>query len=46
MSREKEIADVTAEADALLGKLRANVAALNAILATDPEVTGDQPATA
>jgi hypothetical protein len=41
-----EIKAVTTELEQLMGKLRANVDALQAILTTDPEVTGDQPAPA
>lgn len=42
---ESEIRAVVAELDALMGELRANVSALQAIL-TEPEVPGDQPAPA
>lgn len=38
---EDEIRLIVAQLDRLMGALRLSVAALNAILATDPEVTGD-----
>lgn len=40
-----EIRSIVTELDALMGELKANVSALQAIL-TEPEVPGDQPAPA
>ena len=41
---ESEIEAVTSQLDRLMGALRVNVAALQAILTDEPEVQGDQPA--
>lgn len=45
---DSEIRAVTDQLEQLMGELRANVTALEAILTDDnaPEVTGDQPAPA
>lgn len=43
---ESEIEAVTTELEQLMGALRANVTALQAILTDAPEVPGGQPATA
>ena len=46
MSRESEIAAVTAALEQLMAELGGNVADLRAILATTPEASGEQPAPA
>lgn len=43
---DSEIRAVTDELEHLMGKLRANVDALQSILTDAPEVPGDQPAPA
>lgn len=46
MSRESEIAAVTAQLEQLMAELSANVADLRSVLATIPEASGEQPAPA